>query len=143
MNLQEFYADNSLGRSEVKALEEEAFAKGQEDERAKIDARVKVAKPIMESADYPNAIKNLAASVVAGEVSADALTATVVGFDAAKEQAATDAAAAETEEQGDTPPEAPESGDGANDADGELKSQADIDAEIAKEKGIVPDKVGN
>lgn len=142
-NLKEFLAEHPLARAELAVLEKEEFARGQAEEKKTIDARVSVAKPILTSKDYPSPIKDIAAKVMAGELSVDALVTTVALFDSQKEQAAADAAAAESEDQGETNAESPNLNSEGNSEDGVIDSEDKLNAEIAKEKGEVPEKVGS
>ena len=80
---------------EAKKEHQDALAAAKTEGVEVVRADAKIAMPILTSAEYPAAIKEVAAKVVTGEVGVIALTSAVSAFDAVKEQKASTSAAAE------------------------------------------------
>lgn len=114
-------------KAEVEAMGTEQFNRGIKSatDRHKANSD-KVAKYLAADSTYPNSVKAYGIKVLTGEGTYETFEAIVVAFDATKEQAASAAAADETNVQGDTLPiQTNDSGDGtvANAAD--VKSAGD------------------
>ena len=129
MTLQEFLNENLAAKAEFDAAISKAGSDAAEAADEKIKARAAKAKPILESTEYPNAIKDLAIKVVTGETEPSALDAAVASFDASKEAAAQVKANADAEDK-ETPPTAIDPGSD----DGEIKTEADMAGAAARLK---------
>jgi hypothetical protein len=110
-----------------------ARGEGAAAERETINVRVKGALPILQSAEYPEVIKNMAISVIAGEQELAALIGAAAGFDAFKAGEETLAAVEDSVEQ---PVVAPAVVAKASN-DGVIRSGEDLDAEIRALRGEV------
>jgi ClpP class serine protease len=88
--------------AEVEKLKTEARDAGIAEMKAQNEANLKVATPFM--THESEVIRNTAAKVAAGELSADALTTLASSLDLIKEQTASAACKEESEEDGGTPP---------------------------------------
>jgi len=101
-SLKEILASDPAVAAEVEALKQAAYAAGAEKEKAEHTARLTAAKPYLANATYGQKVSEVAAKVVSGEVSIDALTTVVAVLDASKEAVASEAAKKKTEEIGST-----------------------------------------
>ena len=81
---------------EAKKEHQDALSAAKAEGVESVRAAAKTAMPILTSADYPAAIKDVAAKVVVGEVDGIALTSAVAAFDAVKEKGASVSAQGET-----------------------------------------------
>ena len=137
--LQEFLAQNAGGRAEYDSAIAKAETDGKAAGKAEVEARIKVAAPIMNSPDYPNAIKVLAAKVITGEKEVSALDAAVTIFDADKEAKAEATAI----DEGDGKETNAANLDKGKD-DGDLTSENELESAAAENAGrpVVPDEGG-
>jgi ClpP class serine protease len=132
-------ADDPAIANAIRALEAEAFAKGQTAGEQKMKSRIDAATPYLaedkKKASYPASVRKVAMQVLAGQMPGSALVATVAAVDAVTEGKASDQAAAESEAVGDIPPQTPDTGAGAT---GEWKGymdDAEFEAEVKRVRG--------
>lgn len=130
MSLKELMAKDPGIKAEVEALMKTEHDKGFTAGRENVQARIKSASPYIGKTEYPEAITNLAVGVVKGEKDPTALEGAVVAFDAMKQQAESEAAQDENED--DTPPEGQKTD---INEDGSVSNEAEYQASIAKAKG--------
>jgi ClpP class serine protease len=103
MTLIEIMSSDPAVKAEVEYLQSESKKAGVIEGRAVVEARVKAAMPYLSTdSEYPDTIKNMAAKVVSGEVSAESLVGTIAAYDAVMEKQKSDSAQGETETQGET-----------------------------------------
>lgn len=118
MKLDELLNANPDAKAQFDKLQTERFEAGVKAGQEKVEARNKLAVPYLASTSpYPAQIKDLAAKVVSGEMSGDALVGAVTVYDAMNEKKKSEDAQAETEKQGST-------------ADGSAASGAQVGAVI-------------
>lgn len=150
--LVELMAGDPAIANAIRALEAEAFAKGQQAGEQKMQARVEAAKPFLaekeevegeEAASYGAPVRRIAMQVLSGKLDASALHAAVAAVDAVTEGNASRQAALESEAVGDIPPKQPVVPTGSGSGPGEWKGYMDgdeeFDAEVArvrKQKGL-------
>jgi ClpP class serine protease len=111
--LKEILADNPAAKAEFDALQQAQLDEPRVVNQpeappqavSKVDAedkeRIEAARPYL-TADYPDNIKNLAASVIAGDMPLVALQSSVAAVDAVRQEQASKQAKVETEEVGST-----------------------------------------
>lgn len=136
MSLKKLLADNPGAQTEYDAAIATARTEGAAEGQAKVEARIEAAKPFL-AADtaYPAAITALATKVVAGEEPASALTAAAAAYDGMVEKAASDKAAGESDELGDTHGQEHKQGN----ATGVTETNEDLGAAVAtarKSRGL-------
>jgi len=137
MNLQEAIAESPRIASEVDKIKEEAYAEGAKvaATAAAADAtaateRTRLSAEILVSEVYPKAIKEMAAKVLNGKVSADSLQGAVTVYDAMKEDENGESA------EGEQSPPTPTQGDDQPlSEDGSVSTEADVQATIARLSG--------
>lgn len=126
--------DVMQGDPAIKAEVDALTAKARNDGADAVEARIKKAEAYLDS-KYPAAIRTLAAKVVKGEEEPAALVGAVAMFDAMAEKEKEEKDA--KDQGGDTPAQ----GDHNNASeDGQVKSQDDYNAAIARVKGEGGDK---
>lgn len=125
--LDELLAENSGAKKEYEGRIAEATEKGSKE----IKNRIENAKNFLANKEYPT-LGSLAVDVITGKVDSSALTASVAAIDAVKEKANSENANKETNENGDTPAEAPK---GTNKS-GVCETEEDFQAELERFKKV-------
>lgn len=119
---------------EVKKEYQDALSATRAEGVESVRTAAKTAMPILTSADYPAAIKEVAAKVVIGEVDVIALTSAVSAFDAVKEQVAS--AAAQKEPVIETPADSAVIASGGDGKVVDQQSYQDNVSALKKAQGI-------
>jgi hypothetical protein len=104
MNLQEAIAQNPAIQVEVDKL----VNAGKADVEKAVAARTEAAAPFLANEKYGKPVAELAAKVIAGTASADALTTVVTVIDAQEEKEKSDSAKEENAELPETPAQSPD-----------------------------------
>jgi ClpP class serine protease len=115
----------------IEAAKAEGFEAGKTDMQARVEA---VTPYLKKDSVYGEAVFNLALQVLAGRADAIALSTFTSVLDAQKEARNAEAAAKETEEQDETPPQPPEAAGDSSQTD-EAKFRAAVDAD-RKRRGL-------
>jgi len=123
--LNKYLAENP----EAKKAHDEMIAAASKEGAGVINARIESAKNYLNNKDYPT-LGALALEVVTGKTDLVALTAAVTAIDALIGKKQSDAAAGDTDADGDTVPEP----DPVEKDTGECETVADVDAEIKRIK---------
>jgi ClpP class serine protease len=110
MDLKEYMAKDSLLIKEIEVRDRENIVKGVAQEKTETAERIKTCQKYLTSDEYPQTIKNLALKVVSGESHPAALEGAVAIIDSQNEEKKAKAAAEETGEQTETPPDTHDGG---------------------------------
>jgi ClpP class serine protease len=134
MDLQQFLAENPAAAREYQAKLDEAKTQGKDEANAAHEARVKAASPILQSGEYHDKVKNLAADVILGKATAESLLTVVASVDAIREERNSGDAAASSEAVGGSST----NGTGTTPVpeDGVINDEADYQA-LLKEEGHI------
>jgi ClpP class serine protease len=118
---------NTMDLKELKEKHPELVGEIQKDTLENHKKNTAQARTVLTSKEYPQPIKELAAKVISGETSNEALTATIATFDSFKESKEEKAAIDITEKKGETAPKVIEEGKSASYKEtGEIKSSMDL-----------------
>ena len=131
LNLHDLLAENPHIQSEIDAIKQAAREDGAATERKLTEARTKGAMPVLTSAEFPEVLKAMALEVIEGTKDLATLTGSVAVFDSLKAVEVQTAVVADSADQPDVAPiVTPEKS-----TDGQLRTAADIDAEIRDIRG--------
>jgi ClpP class serine protease len=129
--LADLMANDPAIANAIKALQADAFAKGEQAGEQKAKARVGAATPYLtEGAEYGAPVRKVAMQVLTGQLDPSVLMATVAAVDAVKEGTASGQAALETTAIGDIIPIEPKVGGTGPAADLGYMSDEEFEAEI-------------
>ena len=129
--LKEFLAENPTAKVEYDAALKEEYDAGVTAGKEEVNKIVTKVSPFLASDTYGKSIRDLAAKAIKGEFNPDALIAVVAMEDEKREKKKSETATTETTETGETPPGQTPQGGNAN---GEINTEADMQAELAKMK---------
>lgn len=132
MDFNEFLAQNPDARARYDADISAAENRGVETGKSQVQAVVAKVTPFIGNADYPG-IDALAKKVLSGEEDVSALTGAVTAFDMLKGQDKSSEAKKETTAAGETPAEQTE----ATTETGDVKTEADYQAEVNRSKAAL------
>lgn len=127
----QFLAENPTAQAEYEQALKKQYQAGVDAGKKEIREDIKKISKFLTSSAYDEAIKTMSIQALEGKVSIDSVITTVSIEDMRKEKQNSDAAKKETEKIGDTPGEQHQTGSG----NGEIKTEADFQAEIARNKG--------
>lgn len=130
--LTQFLAENPTAQAEYDKALKEKYKAGVEVGKKEIREDIKKISPYLTSSKYDEAVKAISVKALNGEVTIDSVITTVTMEDMRKEKQNSDTAKTETEKIGDTKAEQHETGSG----NGEINTEADFKAEIARVKGV-------
>lgn len=131
MTLEYLLAENPTAQAEYNQALEKKYQAGVDAGKQKIREDIKKISKFLTSSSYDEAVKTMSVKALNGEVSIDSVITFVSVEDMRKEKQASEQAKEETEKIGDTPGEQHQTGSG----NGEIKTEADFQAEIARSKG--------
>lgn len=129
--LTQFLAENPTAQAEYTQALDNQYKAGVEAGKKEIREDIKKISPYLTSSKYDEAVKAMSIKALNGEVSIDSVITTVTMEDMRKEKQNSDTAKTETEKIGDTKAEQHETGSD----NGEIKTEADFKAEIARTRG--------
>jgi len=129
----DFLAENPAAKAEYNAALEEKYKAGVEAGKVLVREDIKKISPFLTSSEYDDAIKAVAIKGINGEINIDTVIAMVTLEDARKAKTESTEAKKETEEIGDTPPEQVVTGGNAS---GDITTEADFQAEMARVKAV-------
>ena len=129
----DFLAENPAAQGEYNAALEEKYKAGVEAGKTLVRKDIKKISPFLISSEYDDAIKAVAIKGINGEINIDTFIAMVTLEDARNAKIESTEAIKETEKIGDTPPEQALPGGNAS---GDITTEADFQAEIARAKAV-------
>lgn len=131
MTLTEFLASNA----EAKNAYDSAISKARNEARAELDAVIAKVKPVFESDDYNEVVKEAAFDVVAGELDIKGFNAIVKMVDAVNEQKKSKDAAEDSDETDGATPEDTTEESKPEASKGLISSEEELEAEAKRMRG--------
>lgn len=131
--LKEFLAENPTAQAEYNAALEEKHKAGVDAGKAGIMENIKKVSPFLLSEGYDSAIKQVAVKALTGEIEIGAFLAMIALEDARQAGKKSEQAKDETDKIGDIQPDPTNIGGNAS---GEIKTEADFQAEVKRFKGV-------
>jgi len=118
---------NTMDLKELKEKNPELVSEIQKETLENHKKNTMQARTVLTSQEYPQPIKELAAKVISGETSNEALTATIATYDSFKESKEEKTAIEITEKKGETAPKVQDKGNSASFSEtGEIKTATDL-----------------